>query len=166
MSKDVRELIVAEKEALKHYTSLLGKSTIGQPGSSEERGSLLDTKSLEKMGDLYVELNGEKRYSLEITEKLRAANEKILNLEANAKINQRNVDELKKEIIELNSQLQEEKQKYQKVKDQLVSQGEPSAVLSRSLIPAEHQNVQGKLSILKSRIAFLEEENLRLRNQH
>jgi len=143
---DTETVYLLEKKALDAYNKLLSGSLAPSNASVTER-----------MSDLYIELNTEKRYSMELSERLNALQDDLSTSRLSMDLLQAEVVTLRERNAALSSEIDLEKSRFQRVREDLYSSGERGNVLSRiSFTPPDVQKLQEKISLLQQRIFFLE----------
>ena len=157
--KDPEWIYLLENEALVTYNQLLSEVQPTKRNSSDS----LSSNVIERMNDLYIELNQEKRFSLELTEKLKTVESELVG--ANLKI-----QSLTDELLSLNdknarltSDNEFERVRLQRIREDLYADGERAQVLSRVATDNRDETVkklEDKLTLLRQRIIFLEQKPL------
>ena len=152
---DLQALLRAEDEARKLFANLLSGDSLGDSSGPTT------SKNSERISDLYVELNTEKRYSLELEEKLRSAEGRLASQEQKMLALSEDLSAAKSSNSTLREELDQSAAVHQQLRSQIRELNGPRAILERLVPPVESS---AKVDLLKSRIRFLEEEVGRLAN--
>jgi len=142
-----------EKEALSTYQNLLSN------GVRKESADSMSCNVVEKINDLYIELNAEKRFSMDLTEKLKAAGSSLGQLELQFESLRSQITILKDKNAVLTGEIQTEKDRFQRIREDIYTDGERMHVLSRVAADprsSEVKKLQDKIALLQQRISFLE----------
>jgi chromosome segregation ATPase len=155
---DPKWVYLLEKRALEVYTDLLNDRIAKNNDSLGSQHSNV----IERMNDLYIELNSEKRYSFELSGKIQSLQAERNEAQFISEALQTELDSLRQKNTALTTELELEKSKVQKIREDLYTTGERANVLSRitaSTKVGDTKRLEDKIYLLQQRILFLEQNS-------